>query len=311
MNEDHGLTRENLLCSLPIALSGDLKTAALARTIAGALAERREEIERLAIYPNTAKLEEGLLDILARDFKVDWWDSDYSVEEKRRTLATSWQVHKTLGTKAAVIKAITSVYPSAALEEWFEYGGEPYRFRLSVRLSENGWDASKHRQLLEKMQYYKNLRSHREAVMYYMPLVTVENPQRFLFESLLISGRFAPNIQRAERAGLIIPAEGWLEIPSGGATLDLPIEGVTGNMTPVVTLSAAALETASACELRETCETLPGAVRFWAGSAPGEEMSGELLLILPYGGTGGGAPAVTVATDSEVEEMLDAVFGGG
>lgn len=204
MNEDHGLTRENLLCSLPIALSGDLKTAALARTIAGALAERREEIERLAIYPNTAKLEEGLLDILARDFKVDWWDSDYSVEEKRRTLATSWQVHKTLGTKAAVIKAITSVYPSAALEEWFEYGGEPYRFRLSVRLSENGWDASKHRQLLEKMQYYKNLRSHREAVMYYMPLVTVENPQRFLFESLLISGRFAPNIQRAERAGLLM-----------------------------------------------------------------------------------------------------------
>ncbi|WP_217959975.1 hypothetical protein [Acutalibacter muris] len=115
----------------------------------------------------------------------------------------------------------------------------------------------------------------------------------------------------AARTALTIPAEGWLEIPSGGATLDLPIEGVTGNMTPVVTLSAAALETASACELRETCETLPGAVRFWAGSAPGEEMSGELLLILPYGGTGGGALAVTVATDSEVEEMLDAVFGGG
>ncbi len=204
MNEDHGLTRENLLRSLPISLSGDPKMVALARVIAGALAVRREEIERLAIYPNTARLEEGLLDILARDFKVDWWDSDYSVEEKRRTLATSWQVHKTLGTKAAVIKAITSVYPSAALEEWFEYGGKPYHFRLTVRLTESGWDAFKHKQLLEKMQYYKNLRSHREAVVYYMPLVTVENPQRFLFESLLISGRLAPNEHRLDRTRLFM-----------------------------------------------------------------------------------------------------------
>ena len=41
MNEDHGLTRENLLRSLPISLSGDPKMVALARVIAGALAVHR------------------------------------------------------------------------------------------------------------------------------------------------------------------------------------------------------------------------------------------------------------------------------
>ena len=40
--------------------------------------------------------------------------------------------------------------------------------------------------------------------MYYMPLVTVENPQRFLFESLLISGRLAPNEHRLDRTRLFM-----------------------------------------------------------------------------------------------------------
>lgn len=206
MNKDHGLTRENLLRSLPVSLSGDPKMAALAEVIAGVLAKRREEIERLAVYPHIDRLDGGLLDILARDFKVDWWDSDYSLEEKRRTLLTSWQVHKTLGTKGAVIKAITSVYQSAAVEEWFEYGGEPYHFRVTVRLSENGWDCSKHRQLLEKMRYYKNLRSHRDAVAYYMPLVTVENLQRILLEHFLMKGIRWENRQAAGLDSLTL---GW------------------------------------------------------------------------------------------------------
>ncbi len=69
---------------------------------------------------------------------MDWWDSDYSTEEKRRTLAASWQVHKTLGTRAAVEKAASAVYPNTKVQEWFEYGGEPYRFKLDVQKKFNG-----------------------------------------------------------------------------------------------------------------------------------------------------------------------------
>lgn len=204
MNENHGLTRENLIRSLPVSVSGDPKMLALAGVIAGALERRREELERIAIYPHIDRLDEGLLDILARDFKVDWWDGDYTTEEKRRTLSTSWQVHKALGTKGAVIRAITSVYQQAKVEEWFEYGGEPYHFRLTVRLSENGWDYGKHLQLIEKLQYYKNLRSHRDAIKYYLPLVTVRNSERLLLESLLIHGRFIFNEQQLGRTQLLL-----------------------------------------------------------------------------------------------------------
>lgn len=112
----------------------------------------------------------------------------------------------------------------------------------------------------------------------------------------------------AARMELTIPAEGWQEEPSEGVVLDLPIEGVTETMTPIVTLSAAALETAGNCEMKGTCETLSGAVRFRAKSAPEADMNSELLLLLPWGGPGAGIPAASAATDSEVSEMLDSVF---
>ena len=81
----HGLTRENMLAAFPVALREDTSIAALADAVAGVLAERREEIDRLRIYSAVDQLEEPLLDILAHDFKVDWWNPNYSLAEKRRS----------------------------------------------------------------------------------------------------------------------------------------------------------------------------------------------------------------------------------
>lgn len=162
----HGLTRENLVATLPPALQKDPSAVALAEAMAGLLARRPEEIEQLHIYPVIDRLDEQLLDILAHDFKVDWWDADYSLEEKRRTLKDSWRVHKLLGTKAAVEMAISAIYPQTTVLEWFEYGGEPYHFKLLVNAAYEQIDPEKHRRVLEKVQYYKNLRSHMDEVEY-------------------------------------------------------------------------------------------------------------------------------------------------
>ena len=69
MGDNHGLTKENLLRSLPVSLAGDSKMLALAEAMAGALAERLEEINRVSIYPRVNELDAGLLDILARDLR--------------------------------------------------------------------------------------------------------------------------------------------------------------------------------------------------------------------------------------------------
>ena len=164
----HGLTKENLVVTLPPALRTDPSVVALAEALSELLAARPAEIERLRIYPAIDTLEEPLLDILARDFKVDWWDPEYSLEEKRRTLKDSWRVHRLLGTRAAVETAISAIYPHTQVLEWFEYGGEPFHFRLDINITNDSIDSEKQRRVLERLNYYKSLRSHNDGVTYFV-----------------------------------------------------------------------------------------------------------------------------------------------
>ena len=166
MNSVHALTAENLLRALPEVLRNDESMAALAASVAQVLAQRPEEIQRLAIYPRIDELPEELLDILAYDFKVDWWDGDYTLEEKRRTLKDSWSVHRMLGTKAAVELAISSIYPGARVIEWFEYDGAPYHFKLKIDVATEDTSSERHRRVLERVRFYKNLRSHLDEIIY-------------------------------------------------------------------------------------------------------------------------------------------------
>lgn len=165
---NNGITKENLLFTLPPVLQRDASTEALAEATAEVLAHRLEEIDRLRIISNIDNLEEALLAILARDFKVDWWDPGYSLEEKRRTVKDSWRVHKILGTKAAVETAIRAIYPGTRVLEWWEYGGEPYHFRLDINITNDSIDSVKQRRVLERMNFYKSLRSHNDGVTYFV-----------------------------------------------------------------------------------------------------------------------------------------------
>lgn len=167
MNERWGLTAENMLHALPDVLKNDSGTAALASCTAAALAERKAEIDSLILYARMDELPEPLLDLLAQDFKVDWWDGDYSLEEKRQTLRDSWHVHRTLGTKAAVETALSAIYPNTKVMEWWEYDGLPYHFRLSINVSSDETSSLKHQRVMARLELYKNLRSQLDEVEYY------------------------------------------------------------------------------------------------------------------------------------------------
>lgn len=162
------ITKETMLFTLPPALRGDTSTKALAEATAEVLTHRLEEIDRLRIISNIDGLEEALLAILARDFKVDWWDPSYTLEEKRQTVKGSWLVHKTLGTKAAVEMAVSAIYPNTQVVEWFEYGGEPYHFRLRINLANDSGDITKQRRVFQRLNFYKSLRSHVDEVKYFL-----------------------------------------------------------------------------------------------------------------------------------------------
>lgn len=226
MNE-HGLTKANLVATLPVALQKDPSAVALAEAMADLLAQRPKEIEQLLIYPAIDRLPESLLDILAYDFKVDWWDANYSLEEKRRVFKDSWYVHKHMGTKAAVVTAISAIFPDTTLQEWWEYGGAPYCFRLNINITDASGDAEKRRQVLSRLNFYKSLRSHVESVRYSMTAPPAH---------ILAGGGVLGSIRQEHLPKVVLaaaPPKGEAYTRSGGA-----LAGIRGRMTARAVLPA-------------------------------------------------------------------------
>ena len=160
-------TAEEFLRALPPVLRNDSRMIALGQVVAEELSDRMSEIEKAAIYPRIDELDEALLDILAYDFKVDWYGYDYPLETKRALLKSSFYIHRHLGTKGAVEAAIQSVYPKSIVEEWFDYveGGNPYTFRIVLDASTPAVPVN-NTDLLRAVNLYKSLRSHLDGIMF-------------------------------------------------------------------------------------------------------------------------------------------------
>lgn len=162
-------TVESLLSTFPHVLAKDKRMMAYATLFAREAVRRYEDTKKIIIYANIDELPESLLDILAHDFKVDWWDPNYTLEEKRKTLKDSFAVHRRLGTAGAVRTAISAVYKDSIVKEWFDYDGEPFHFQLLIGLDYKEIDPVKHQRVLDRLEYYKNLRSRLDGIHYIVP----------------------------------------------------------------------------------------------------------------------------------------------
>lgn len=161
----HGLTKENFMRTIPPALREDASVVALAETASEVLARRLDEIDRARIFSNIDRLDEPLLDILARDLKVDWYDYNYPIKAKRAVIKSSILVHKRLGTVYAVKAALGSVFPGSEVEEWFNYGGEPYRFQVTLNTARSRIPAECF-SIRRTVDYYKRFSAHMDGLVF-------------------------------------------------------------------------------------------------------------------------------------------------
>ena len=162
MNELHAYSAVNFMAQLPRVIDEDENLHALAYAISRALATHLADLPLEEIYTRIDALPEQLLDILAKDFSIDWYGFDYPIEAKRELIKTNYYVHRHLGTYGAVRKAISAIYPNSIMEEWFEYGGDPYYFRIVIDVTEGQTAELSHAEIVRAVNLYKSLRSHLE-----------------------------------------------------------------------------------------------------------------------------------------------------
>jgi phage tail P2-like protein len=150
---------------LPPPLKTDEAMLTLAKTIAAELQNTAHLSRRNIIYANFDELPESLVDILAYDFHVDWYEYDYPLDAKRQLVKDSVRAHKRLGTVYAIKTAIGSVYPNTEIEEWFQYDGEPFHFRIILDVTHSKATAQ-YSQIIRTLQHYKRLSAHLDYLTY-------------------------------------------------------------------------------------------------------------------------------------------------
>jgi len=150
-----------------VTLLPDSSTA-LERSIAEVDAWRMEAVDTDVIrrIHRPDECPEAWLPILAWEYSVDEWDPDWSVDVKRQAIKQSYDIHRHKGTAYAVETAITALNYGAKVEEWFEYDGAPYRFRLTIDLTDTeSWSGRRADQLVRVALRAKNVRSRLEAIL--------------------------------------------------------------------------------------------------------------------------------------------------
>lgn len=88
------------------------------------------QISNLKIYISIDTQPESVLDELGSQFNIPEYSSTLPIDAKRNLIKTAISTHRKRGTVAAVRQVVTDIFGDARLEEWFQYGGEPYHFKV-------------------------------------------------------------------------------------------------------------------------------------------------------------------------------------
>lgn len=115
---------------LPHFMRDDDAVKGLATGIDSIIPGLTAKIEKLSTWDRIDDLTEAELDDLAWELNILWYDTGAPIEVKRNIVRDSDKVYKKLGTKWAVENVINTYFGDGYVEEWFQYGGDPGRFRV-------------------------------------------------------------------------------------------------------------------------------------------------------------------------------------
>lgn len=104
---------------------------------------------------DVTKMPEWRLDELAWELDA-LYDYDAEVENKREWISNAESLYESYGTPDAIYNFLSGYFDEVELEESWQYGGDPYHFRVTVNGS---WDASKEAWAARAIAVTKNVRS--------------------------------------------------------------------------------------------------------------------------------------------------------
>lgn len=164
------LTDSTVTATLPSSIKHDEQVLAAAKAIEERLREVNLKTDLLLLLPRLDELSEALVDELAWQYHVDFYDYKADIAKKRALVRNAIAWHRYKGTPAAVEEVCSAVFQTAKVSEWFDYGGKPYHFQ--VRLIE---EPVPDQQVIDSLQRAiaetKNVRSWLDGLSFYREIM--------------------------------------------------------------------------------------------------------------------------------------------
>lgn len=104
---------------------------------------------------------------LADQFHImgyEGWLNTKTDDEKRALIKKAIELHRYKGTKYALINVLKSLNINGDIKEWFEYGGDPYHFKIDIFLQNYAYNEKVFENLKKMIEEYKNVRSVLEEI---------------------------------------------------------------------------------------------------------------------------------------------------
>lgn len=123
--------------------------------------------KKIALYNSIDLLDDCILDILAVELRTQYYDEDLDIEVKRKLIKNTLIWYMKAGTPSAVEELVKSVFRTGEVEEWFDFNGEPYTFRVTTNAEMDPDGIEKFFKMINKV---KNTRSHMDGLNKYEAL---------------------------------------------------------------------------------------------------------------------------------------------
>ena len=127
----------------PPSLLHDKNILALIQALDPEFQSVSHDIREALIFSRIDELPESVIDLLAWQWHVDFYESAHSLDTKRAMVKASISWHRKKGTRAAIVEAVEMLGTETRFTAWHELldeGAQPYTFEIDARITPVFWE---------------------------------------------------------------------------------------------------------------------------------------------------------------------------
>lgn len=148
------------------------KYKALSRTMKVLKGVFYNMISAAVIWADIENAAPVVLDAMAAELDAPFYSVDMTVEQKRSIIAAAFVYNSQVGTLSSVSGLLSAAFGNGDVTEWFDYGGDPYHFKVQMDGDKAHTDKSDFEYFYKMLDKIKNLRAKLDALSISYPPVT-------------------------------------------------------------------------------------------------------------------------------------------